>query len=278
MSSRKITLEDVVNIPYGQVIDAIVEFIRENVEKAGVERVVLGLSGGVDSSTVFKLLLRAVGRENVVVLIMPDTRVNVKRDLEDSLELAREYGVEHYYIPINDIVNSYKILPFFNYNDRIATGNLRARIRMNILYYYANRFNALVAGTSDRSEILIGYYTKYGDGGVDILPIGSLYKTQVRRLAAKLGLPEKIVKKPSSPGLWEGHLAEEELGLRYEDIDLVLYSIVDRGIKPEDVPKYTGIHPRVVEKIVGMHRRSRHKRRLPPTPRFSWLEKPIIEF
>jgi len=148
---------------------------------------------------------------------------------------------------------------------------------MNILYYYANKYNGLVVGTSDRSELLIGYYTKYGDGAVDILPIGALYKTQVRKLAEKLGLPRRIVEKPSSPGFWVGHLAEDEIGIKYEVIDVVLYALFDKGLKPEEVPRYTGIDQGIVNKILDMHRRSRHKRVFPPMPRLSWVGEPIKE-
>ena len=275
--NKKITLNDLLNIPYDQAIEYTVDFIKEYVKKAGVKNVVMGLSGGVDSATVLALLTEALGSDHVTVLIMPDEKVTSKQDVEDAKYLAEIFGVKQYYIPINNIMGSYKTIPFFDYDDRLATGNLRARIRMTLLYYYANKYNAIVIGTSDRSELLIGYYTKYGDGGADLLPIGALYKTQVRRLALKLGIPENIAFKPSSPGLWPHHLAEEELGLRYEDIDLVLYSVFDLGVEPDKVPSYTGIPYSVVEKVLMLHRRSRHKRVFPPIPRYPWLDQPIKE-
>ena len=275
--SKRITLDDVLNIPYDEVIRYTSEFIRDVVEKSSAEKVVLGLSGGVDSATVLGLLVKSLDRSMVTVLIMPDENVTAKQDVEDALYLAKKFNVEHYYIAINKIIDAYRNVPFFDYEDRLATGNLRARIRMTLLYYYANKFNGIVAGTGDRSEILIGYYTKYGDGAVDFLPLGSLYKSQVRRLALKLGIPEKIAFKPSSPGLWPKHLAEEELGLKYEDIDLVLYALFDLGLDPSKVPEHTGISREVVEKILEMHRRSRHKRSTPPIPRYPWIHEPIRE-
>ncbi|MET1159988.1 MAG: NAD+ synthase [Thermoprotei archaeon] len=276
--NRRITLNDVLRIPYEEVVRHVSAFVKDLIEKAGVDKVVVGLSGGVDSSTVLALLAKALGSNRVIGIIMPDTRITNPRDVEDAISLAKSFGIKHYIVEINNIFDSYTALPFFDKNDRISNGNLRARIRMSILYYYANRYNALVAGTGDRSEILIGYYTKYGDGGADFLPIGSLYKTQVRRLASYLGLPKNIVEKPSSPGFWIGHLAEEELGLKYEVIDLVLYALFDKGLKPSEVPEYTGISRSIVDRVLEMHRRSRHKRIFPPVPIFPWMKiEPIRE-
>ncbi len=269
---KKITIDDVINIDYEAVEEHIIEFILEKTRKNNIERVVLGLSGGVDSSTVLALLVKALGKDSVTVLIMPDPRITREEDVEDALSLARKYGVKYYLIDISKIFDSYSTLPFFDYKELIVNGNLRARIRANILYYYANKNKALVVGTSDRSEILIGYYTKYGDGASDIIPIGALYKTQVRKLAEKLGLPEHIVNKPSSPGFWKEHLAEKELGIKYEVIDTVLYALFDLGVEPEKVPDITSTPPETVEKILEMHRNTRHKRKLLEAPSFPWVK------
>ncbi len=150
--------------------------------------------------------------------------------------------------------------------DRVVEGNIRARIRMTILYAYANQYNLLVAGTGDRSEILIGYFTKYGDGGADFFPIGCLYKTQVRRFAVFLGIPEKIAYKPSSPRLWKDHLAEKELGLKYEVIDAVLYSLFDKKLSPQQTAEKLGISLEVVERILSRYYSTSHKRETPPIP------------
>jgi len=265
-ATMRVTLDDL-KLNWGEVTGTIKNFIINIVKKSGAGGVVVGLSGGIDSSVTVTLCVKALGPERVYGLIMPDTTITPEADVEDALELARSLNIRHDLIDIHLIYKAYsENIPVYSENATIANGNLRARIRMSLLYYYANRFNYLVAGTGDRSEILIGYFTKYGDGGVDFLPIGCLYKTQVRMLGAYLGLPERIVHKPSSPRLWRGHEAEKELGMKYEDIDLVLYSIFDLGIKPEDVPKVTGVSRDIVERILEMHKNSEHKRKTPPIP------------
>ena len=130
---------------------------------------------------------------------------------------------------------------------------------MTLLYYVANEEGMLVAGTGDRSELLIGYFTKYGDGAADFLPIAVLYKSQVRRLAKHLGVPDRIAFKPSAPRLWEGHLAEKELGVRYEDVDKVLFAMVDLGLPPLKAARVTGVGEEVVERVEELMRAARHK-------------------
>ena len=266
----RVSLDDIVGIDYARVEEHITGFIRGQVEGAGVKGVVVGVSGGVDSATTLYLSVRALGGGRVFGLVMPDSTVTPKEDIDDAVELLRSSGVDFHVIDIAPIVDVYKSsIPIYDSEegpDRVPVGNLRARIRMSLLYYYANKLGYMVVGTGDRSEILIGYYTKYGDGGVDILPIGVLYKSQVRRLALRLGVPEKVAMKPSSPRLWRGQLAEGELGASYEEIDLVLYSIFDLGLKPEEVPGATGVDKRIVDLVLERYRASEHKRRMPPTP------------
>ena len=144
-------------------------------------------------------------------------------------------------------------------NDR-ALGNLRARIRMNILYYYANLKNLVALGSSDKSEFNIGYFTKFGDGAADVLPIVSLYKTQVRELARHLGIDETIITKKSSPHLWPNHEAEHEIGLEYEQIDVILYCILEKNLSLEDTSKESDIDIELVKKIHQMYQNSEHKR------------------
>ena len=264
-----ISLEDVVNIPYEEVARGIEEFIKSKVDEAGASGVVLGVSGGVDSATTLFLAVRALGPERVRPLIMPDSSVTPQEDVEDAKMLVDMVGASAHLINIEPIVAVYKsTIPIYESDeaDRLPLGNLRARIRMCLLYYYANKNNLLVLGTGDRSEILIGYFTKYGDGAVDVLPIGILYKTQVRRLAKTLGVPERIAFKPSSPRLWPGQTAEGELGVSYEEVDLVLHAVFDRGVPWEEVPAVTGVDARKVQRIRELHERSHHKRNPPPTP------------
>lgn len=264
---KKITIEDLLKINVQDYINVITEFISTHVSEARAQGVVIGLSGGVDSSTVAFLAVNALGKERVYGLIMPDRRTTPEDDVEDAIEVAKLLGIKYSIVDITKIYDAYTHnIPFFSNTHKVACGNLRARIRMNILYYYANLNNFLVLGSGDRSELLIGYYTKYGDGAVDLLPLGCLYKTQVRYVGKYLGLPERICKKPSSPRLWPGHMAEEELGMSYTEIDLVLYSLFDEGLSPEETSKATGVDISKVMKILEMHKKTRHKRMVPPVP------------
>jgi len=273
--SLKVIIGDVVNVPYETVINTLIDFIREHT--AGVNGVVMGLSGGLDSSALLVLLAKALTPSRVTALILPDSRSTPGDDVEDALELARALGVNYYVAYIDKIVDSYGEVPFIESSEDLPTGNLRARIRMNIMYYYANKFNALVVGSSDRSELLIGYYTKYGDGAADILPLGCLYKTQVRELGKLLGLPAKIVYKPSAPRLWRGHTALSELGYTYEEIDLALYALFDLKMSVEEATSKAGLPRELLEKVLAMHKRSRHKRATPPVPKLPWLPQPLPE-
>ncbi len=265
----RITLETLTNIDYEYVASKITEFTRKIVEESGAAGVVVGLSGGVDSSVTACLMTRALGKSKVVGVIMP-YRTTPPEDVEDARHIAESLGIEYYTVDITGIRDAFAhAIPIFDESHRIACGNLLPRIRMTILYYFANKMNLLVAGTGDKSELLIGYFTKYGDGGVDFLPIGDLYKTQVRHLALRLGLPQRIAFKPSSPRLWPGHLAEEELGTRYDDIDVVLFALFDLGLPIEKAAEETGKPVELVRLVWYRHVKSRHKRTMPPTPGLS---------
>ena len=256
---------DALKIDVNKVSKKIINGIKEYIANTGINRAVIGVSGGVDSATALTLAVRALGPENVTALIMPDPMATPKEDIEDAQSLAKMLGVKVEYVEIGDIFNAYaNSMPFFNLNAVKANGNLKARIRMCILYYYANVNNALVIGSSDKSEILIGYFTKYGDGGVDLLPIGDLYKTQVRQLAIGLGVPERIAYKPSSPRLWPGHMAEDELGLSYEEIDIILYAYHDLGLSEDEIVQRCNTSADKVKRVISMVRNSEHKRKMPP--------------
>jgi NAD+ synthase len=268
-SSRRIKLDDILRLDYDRVGEGLAAFLRETLEETGASGYVIGVSGGVDSAASLYLAVKGVGAGRVMALVLPEGDVTPRQDVEDALELIRRVGVKAHRIDITPIVEVYRSsLPAYEGSDkdRLPLANLKARIRMSLLYYYANKYNMLVLGTTDRSEWLIGYFTKYGDGGVDVEPIIVLYKSQVRRLAAHLGVPERIAFKPSSPGLWPGHKAEEELGVSYNDVDLVLYSIFDLGLKPEEVPEATGVDGRMVARVLELYRASEHKRRPPRMP------------
>lgn len=266
---RRVTLEEIVRLDYGKIKGALVDFLKSTLEETGARGYVIGVSGGVDSATSFYLAVKAVGPDRVHALVLPEGDVTPRSDVEDAVGLIRGAGVRFHKIDIAPIVEVYRsAIPIYENPDadKLPLANLKARIRMSLLYYYANKLDMLVLGTTDRSEWLIGYFTKYGDGAVDVEPIIILYKSQVRRLAIELGVPERIAFKPSSPGLWPGHRAEEELGASYDDVDLVLYSIFDLGLEPDKVPEATGVDRRVVERVLELYRTSEHKRQPPKSP------------
>ena len=253
-------------VDYDRIVEDIIEFIRETVEKAGASGVVLGLSGGVDSSLTATLCTRALGKDKVLTVIMP-VKFTPKEDIEDAKDLAKWLGIRSKEVSIDGISRS-----FFNElgcdeedsKQKIPIANLRARIRMVILYYYANLYNYLVAGTGDKSEILIGYFTKYGDGGADFLPIGHLYKTYVRELSRHLGLPERIAYKPSSPQLYPGHKATDEIPIGYEKLDPILYGLFELNLSPDIVSAEVGVPIDIVKEVLRRFEVTRHKRSLPP--------------
>lgn len=247
----------------------IVEFIRKTVKDANAAGVVVGLSGGADSSLVATLCVRALDENRVLGVIMPMV-FTPAQDIDDARELAEWLGIRTEFVNIQDIGEAFAEQLGIDENDlkqRIPMANIRARIRMVVLYYYANLHNYLVAGTGDRSERLIGYFTKYGDGGVDFSPIGHLYKTQVRELSKHLGIPGKIAYKPSSPQLYPGHKATDEIPLEYEELDPVLVGLFDRKLPPREVSRLTSVPVKVVEEVLRRFERSKHKRACPPMVR-----------
>ncbi|RLI81584.1 NAD(+) synthase, partial [Archaeoglobales archaeon] len=160
-----------------KVTDTICNFIERYIKESNADGVVVGLSGGVDSSTVAFLCVRALGKERVLGLVMPEVGITAEEDIRDAIDIAEILGIKYKTVEINEIVNLFK--EKLGEGGKLAEANLKPRIRMIINYYHANRMNRLVAGTGNKSELMIGYFTKYGDGGVDFLPIGDLYKTEV---------------------------------------------------------------------------------------------------
>jgi len=189
-------------------------------------------------------------------LILPDTDVSPESESGDALKITEILDMPYKLLDIKPIV---KTNAMYLEPDQRALGNMRARIRGSILYYYANAKNLLVVGTSDKSELQIGYFTKYGDGAADVLPISCLYKTQVRKLAEHLGIPDNIISKKSSPHLWPGHQAEFELGASYEEIDAILHLYLDRGLAESKIADMTQILPATISHVISMHKISLHK-------------------
>lgn len=245
----------------------ICEFIRG---KVGQRRAVVGLSGGIDSAVAATLSVRGLGREKVLALVMPDSAATPKEDVNDAIGLAESLGIDYRAIDITQASKAITELASAacERKDKVAEGNVRARLRMTILYYIANSEGRIVIGSGDRSELMIGYFTKYGDGGVDLLPLGRIYKTQVRELAKHLGIPQRIIRKESSPRLWEGQTAESELGISYEDLDMILYRLFDLRMRKDEIVRELGPnYAAKVEMVVRMVRESAHKRRVPSAPK-----------
>lgn len=235
-----------------RVAERIIDFIRGQVKFANASGVVIGVSGGIDSAVVAVLCVRAVGKENVLATIMPEKGITAEEDVVDAINLARSLGIEFKVIEIRDIVEM--LLAKLGNGNKNAEINLKPRIRMLINYYYANSLNRLVVGTGNKSEISIGYFTKFGDGGVDIQPIGDLYKTEVFEFARFLGVPEKIIRKKPTAGLWVGQTDEGEIGLSYVELDAILREI-ERGIVRDDEN---------FQRVLRLVRNSEHKRKMPP--------------
>jgi len=238
-------------------------FLKHAVSEKKSDGVVFGLSGGIDSVIVAYLAAKTFGKK-ALALVMPDSTVSPSSETGDALKIIGELGLDYKLIDIDVI---HKIYSNHLEPDERALGNLRARIRSNIIYYYANLKNYLVLGTSDKSEYLIGYFTKFGDGSADILPIAQLYKTQVRKFAEFLGIPNNIITKRSSPNLWKGHDAEEEIGISYEKIDVILHLLVDTNMPiPAFINEIEDIPKKDVDKIYQMYQNTKHKRILPERP------------
>ena len=243
----------------GVVSNEIERFISNYVSRSAAEGIIVGLSGGLDSSVVLKLAVNAIGSSRVHGLIMPSI-ATPEADTTDAIDLAKMLRIKHEIIDIQPIIESYaKVLPD---NER-ARGNLAARIRMNILYYHASLGSCIVAGTSDKSERLLGYFTKFGDGAADILPLADLYKTKVRRLASFLKIPAAIVEKKSSPRLWKDHLAEEEIGYSYDQLDPIL-QLIEKKKMPMAVARKLDMSLDDVKRIKEMVDKSAHKRKPAP--------------
>lgn len=250
---------------YPVIKNKITEFIRRKIQEAGVSGAVIGLSGGIDSTLTAYLAVEALGADKVLGLLLPEKDITSKQDINDAMEVVKLLGIEHKVIEISNVLSSYSsAIPDFNKNNLLASGNLKARTRMCILYYHANLMRRMVVGTGNKTELLLGYFTKYGDGGVDIEPIGGLYKTLVRGLARHMGVPASIIEKTPTAGLWPGQTDEGELGVTYEVADKIFAMLVDEKNNISDVKK---IFPaQQVDRLAALLRSNEHKRHPPPAP------------
>ena len=255
-------INEIVNQDYTKIIENIEKFVSEQIDKNNADGIILGLSGGIDSAVLAYICKRKL-KEKTLAIIMPDTSITPNTETEDALKIIALTGIEYKLIDIKPIIKEYTM--YLEPNEK-ARGNLRARVRTNILYYYANIRNYLVLGSSDKSEYLVGYFTKFGDGASDITPIISLYKLQVREIAKHLGVPVNVISKKSSPHLWKEHEAEKEIGVSYEEIDSILYCMFDKKLSISETEKITGIDKNMIEKVQRLNINSEHKRATTPKP------------
>ncbi len=245
-------------------METIGEFIRTQVRESEAAGVVVGLSGGIDSAVVTKLCVDALGPEKVLNVFLPSP-ATPKQDLEDVRQMSKAWRTTLLVYDIGSLLEAYhSTMPGSEMKE--VSGNLMARIRMSVLYAHANKERRLVMGTGNKSELLMGYFTKWGDGGADLLPIGDLYKTEVRELARLIGVPERIIEKEPSAGLWEGQTDESEMGISYDDLDLVL-SGLEEQLSLDVISKKTSVPMALVEMVSDKNERSRHKRRMPLIPK-----------
>ena len=261
---------NVLKLDLPSVETRIKRFIRDYVEKCGVSGVVLGVSGGVDSCTTAALSSLALGGHKMLGIMLPEEETHDATDLKHAEMIAEKFGFTLKTIDISSVLKAcFQSLPMYDEADKISKGNLKARMRMVFLYYHANRLNRIVCGSSDKSETMIGYFTKWGDAAADISPLMDLYKTQVRQLALHIGIPPEIAKKPSTPRLWPGHLAEEELGIRYEVLDLILFGL-EHFMTPKEIAEQLKLPVKRVDEIKGRWLATEHKRRAPLTTKLGY--------
>ena len=230
-------------------IDNLVKWIREKTKDAGKKGVIYGLSGGIDSAVIAVLCEKAFPDSNLALILPCES---ISSDIDDAMEIINKYNIDYKNINLTPIYNQL-LSTMANNDNKLAKANIKPRLRMIVLYYFANMFDYLVVGTGNKSEISIGYFTKYGDGGVDILPLGNIYKTEVKMIARYLDIPEALLNKPPSAGLWKNQTDEKEMGFSYEILDKFLATgMVD--------------NKRIEKNILKMNQLSEHKRKLPPIP------------
>jgi len=238
-----------------RLVQKLCVWMEDKITEAKAKGIVFGLSGGLDSAVVAALSIR-IFPQNTLAIIIPCHSLEV--DINDALEFINKFNIPYKIIDVSKVYDSF----IYMLNDKekegsfkLAEANIKPRLRMTTLYYFANKLNYLVVGTGNKSELMIGYFTKYGDGGADILPLGNLLKSQVRELAEYLGIPKKIINKPPSAGLWEGQTDEKEIGISYEQLDKYLRT----GKLNNKI-----IEKKIQDKII----KSAHKRTTPEKPPF----------
>ena len=248
-------------------IEDVCDFIRQKVEESNSKGVVLGLSGGIDSTVVACLAVKALGNQNVKAFVLPSSTTS-DQDLYDANLIKMMLDVQVEYILLDDIYDEFLSLCNMDYlptdNKELASMNVKPRLRMTFLYYFASIYKSLVIGTSNKTELYVGYFTKYGDGGVDLSPIADLYKEDVRLLAKKLGVPSSIIDKSPSAGLTSNQTDESELGLTYYYVDRIVYLYVEKKLDAQKISQELELSLQEVEHIINLIDNSEHKRSMSP--------------
>jgi len=252
----------VLDLDWSDIEAKITRFIKDYVNKSNAKGVVLGLSGGIDSCTIAALSAKAIGGKNVLALMLPEDETYSKVDMKHAQTVVKMFRLKSQICDITPTLEViYRSIPIFDPLERICKGNVKARVRMIYWYYYANKLGLLVCGSSDKSETMMGYFTKWGDVAADISPIMDLYKTQVQKLARHVGVPKTISEKQPSPNLWPGQTAESELGLDYKTLDLILYGL-ERFVPVEEIAEQLNVERELVCRIKNRVISVEHKRRV----------------
>lgn len=204
-------------------VNSIIKQLQSFFHQSGLTKAVIGLSGGIDSALVAKLAVMSLGADNITGILLPNDSITKTENILDAENWAKELGINYHQISINSFLENYKSLPWNS--SKLANINIQSRVRMTILYHYANTHDCLVLGTGNKTELMLGYFTKYGDGGVDVLPIGDLFKTEVFKMGQYLGLPKAILTKAPSAELIEAQTDEADIGMTYMEIDQILMNL-----------------------------------------------------
>ena len=263
-----VSLKDL-SINCEEIEPKIIDFIKKYIENSKLKGAIISASGGIDSAVTLHLTVKALRPENVTVITMPERDVTPQRDIMDVMLHCKQLNLTCNTVDITPILHvMQQTLSNYNPNDRISSGNIRSRIRMIIAYHYANTEHKMVLGTSNKTELLTGFFTKYGDGGVDLMPLADLYKYNIKQLANYLEIPNNIIEKAPSPGFYPGHTDEKELGCDYDTIDLILY-LWEKGYIDSEIEEEIQIPENTVNSITRRIKANEHKRRLPLILRLS---------
>lgn len=239
------------------------KFISKEVKNSGLKGAIIAVSGGIDSALTLALTVKALGPGRIRAVTMPERDITPESDITDVMRLADLYDVTCDVVEITPALEALSgALPLYDPANRLVTGNIRPRIRMIVSYHYANALNMMVIGSSNKTELLTGYFTKYGDGGTDLMPLGDLYKCQVRQLARQMGVPQEIIDKTPTAGLWPGQSDEGEMGASYDTIDLILWGN-EKSFSAQEIALGINVDLGLVESILARVERNEHKRRLP---------------